>query len=291
MDTRALQELVRLSHERTFTHTPLRERLRDLAQQVAELSHHRDEAHLAEEAGDAAWSLLQLLNERGLALDEVVSRSIRKLEDRRAGRKVALLGTSASPITNAHLTIALEVLALTDVDEVWFLLAGEHPWGKKLMPAQHRLEMVRLATQRYPRLKACDFEIVHGERIYPQTRETAFILRDHLLPAYPGHRFSWVMGSDVAQSFHEWGGADWMAEHLDCIVLHRLGYDFDKASSLLSDPRHRYFKEDVVTSNISSSLVRARGRTYEHEKLVALVPDVVWEHLLAHRLLDPDVLR
>jgi nicotinic acid mononucleotide adenylyltransferase len=82
-----------------------------------------------------------------------------------------------------------------------------------------------------------------------------------------------------------------MAEHLDCIVLHRLGYDFDKASSLLADPRHRYFKDDVVTSNISSSLVRARGRTYEHEKLVALVPDVVWEHLLAHRLLDPDVLR
>ena len=291
MDTRALQELVRLSHERTFAHTELRERLRDLAQQVAELSHHRDEAHLAEEAGDAAWSLLQLLNERGLALDEVVSRSIRKLDDRRTGRKVALLGTSASPITNAHLTMALEVLALTDVDEVWFLLAGEHPWGKKLMPAQHRLEMVRLATQRYPRLKACDFEIVHGERIYEQTRETAFILRDHLLPAYPGHRFSWVMGSDVAQSFHEWGGADWMAEHLDCVVLHRLGYDFDKAHSLLADPRHRYFKDDVVTSNISSSLVRARGRTYEHEKLVALVPDVVWEHLLAHRLLDPDVLR
>jgi hypothetical protein len=46
-----------------------------------------------------------------------------------------------------------------------------------------------------------------------------------------------------------------------------------------------------VTSNISSSLVRARGRTYEPEKLVSLVPEVVWEHLLAHRLLDDDVLR
>lgn len=291
MDTRALQELVRLSHDRAFGSTPLRERLRDLAQQVAELSHHRDEAHLAQEAGDVAWSLLQLLNERGLALEEVVPRTIRKLDERRTGRTVALLGTSANPITNAHLTIALEVLALTDVDEVWFLLPGEHPWGKKLMPAHHRLEMVRLAIQRYPRLKACDFELVHGERIYPQTRETAFILRDHLLPAYPGHRFCWVMGSDVAQSFHQWGGAEWMAEHLDCIVLHRLGYDFDQARSLLADPRHRYFKEDVVTSNISSSLVRARGRTYEQEKLVALVPDVVWQHLLAHRLLDPDVLR
>jgi nicotinic acid mononucleotide adenylyltransferase len=82
-----------------------------------------------------------------------------------------------------------------------------------------------------------------------------------------------------------------MAANLDCIVFHRLGHDFDKENSLLADARHRYFKDDVVTSNISSSLVRSRGRTYEHEKLVSLVPDVVWEYLQAHRLLDPDVLR
>jgi len=290
MDTRALQRLVDESHARTFGRTELRERLRDLASQVAELSHHRDEAHLAREAGDVAWSLLQLLNERGLTLDDVVAATVQRLDDRRAGRKVALLGTSANPITNAHLTIALEILALTDVDEVWYLLPGEHPWGKKLMPAQHRLEMVRRALARYPRLKVCDFEIVHGPRIYERARETAFILRDFLLPAFPGHRFSWVMGSDVAQTFHQWGGADWMAANLDIFILHRLGYDFDKAQSLLADARHRYFRDDVVTSNISSSLVRARGRTYEHEKLVALVPDVVWEYLVEHRLLDPDVL-
>jgi nicotinic acid mononucleotide adenylyltransferase len=102
--------------------------------------------------------------------------------------------------------------------------------------------------------------------------------------------FSWVMGSDVAQTFHQWGGADWMAANLDIFILHRLGYDFDKERSILADPRHIYFRDDVVTSNISSSLVRARGRTDEHEKLVALVPDVVWEYLVEHRLLDPDVL-
>lgn len=291
MDSRDLQALVRASHGRTFRQTELRERLRDLSQQVAELVHHRDDGHLAAKAGDVAWSLLQLLNERGLSLADVVSRSVGRLDDRHEGRSIALLGTSASPITNGHLTVALEVLALTDVDEVWILLAGQHPWGKPLMPARHRLEMVRKAIRRYPRLRACDFEIVHGERIYQSTTETAFILRDHLLPAYPNHRFSWVMGSDVAQTFHEWGGADWLAEHLDLIVFHRLGYDFDKQGSILADERHRYFKDDIVTSNISSSLVRARGRAYEVEKIVSLVPEVVWEHLLAHRLLDDDVLR
>jgi nicotinate-nucleotide adenylyltransferase len=291
MDTRALQQLVRRSHDEHYTRTELRERLRDLAQQVSELSHHRDHAHLVDQAGDAAWSLLQLLNEQGLSLDEVVERTIRKLDQRREGRHIALIGTSANPITNAHLTIGLEVLALTEVDEVWYLLPGQHPWGKKLMPAEHRLEMVRRAVAKYPKLKVCEFEIAHGERIYREATETAFILRDFLLPAFPKHRFAWVMGSDVAQSFHQWGGAEWMADHLDIYVIHRLGYDFDPARSILRSPRHRYFKDNVVTSNISSTLVRERGRTYEHEKLVALVPDVVWEYLVEHKLLDPDVLR
>lgn len=291
MDTRKLQEMVGESHARHFGVTTLKERLRDLQNEVSEIVHYRDEANLREEIGDAGWSLLQLCNEEGIDFAGAVASTMAKLDQRAGGLKVALIGTSANPITNAHLTMALEVLALTDVDQVWFYLVGEHPWGKKLMPAEHRLEMVRRAIARYPKLRACDFEMVHGPTIYATTRETAPILRDHLLPAYPGYRFSWVMGSDVAQSFHRWDGADWMADHLGCIVIHRLGYDFDKAASILHDDRHVYLRDNVVTSNISSSLVRERGLTYEHEKLVALVPDVVWDYLVQHRLLDPGVLK
>jgi len=52
-----------------------------------------------------------------------------------------------------------------------------------------------------------------------------------------------------------------------------------------------YLRENIVTSNISSSLVRERGRDYDHAKLLALVPDVVWDYLVEHRLLDPEALR
>lgn len=291
MDTRTLQALVEQSHAAHFKRTEPAERMRDLAHQIAELVHFRDDAHLAQEAGDAAWALLQLLNERGLALDEVVRATCARLDARATGKRVCLLGTSANPITNAHLTMGLEILALTEVDEVWYWLAGQHPWGKPLMPGAHRLEMARLATARYPRLKVYDLEIARGDEIYATHRETAPILRDYVLPAFPGYRFSWVMGSDVAQSFHTWGGADWMAANLDVYVIHRLGYDFDKAASLLAEPRHVYLRDNIVTSNISSTLVRERGRHYEQEKIMALVPDVVWDYLVAHRLLDPGTLQ
>lgn len=291
MTLEELQALVRRSHDQHFSRTELRERLRDLANQVSELTHHRDAAQLAREAGDAGWSLLQLCNELQLDFADVVQKTVARLDVESKGKSVALIGTSANPITNAHLTMALEILALTDVHEVWFYLVGEHPWAKKLMPAEHRLEMVRLAIARYPKLRACDFEMVHGPRIYEKTRETAEVLRDFFTPAYPGYEFSWVMGSDVAQTFEQWKGADWMAANLRTWVIHRLGYDWDQSKSLLTGPRHVYLRENVVTSNISSSLVRERGRGYEHEKLIALVPDVVWDYLVKHRLLDPDVLR
>jgi nicotinate-nucleotide adenylyltransferase len=291
MATRPIQDAVRRSHERHFGVTAWRERLRDLGEQVSDLTHLEDRSRLAAAVGDAGWALMQLCNEAGLDLDEAVTAAIARLDQRQHGKKVALIGTSANPITNAHLTMGLEILALTDVDEVWYYLVGEHPWGKKLMPAEHRVEMVRRAVAHYPRLKASDFEIEHGPRIYPTTRETAEILRDHLLPAFPGYQFSWVMGSDVAQTFHQWGGHAWMAENLRIFIIHRLGYDFDKAASPLAADRHLYLRDNIVTSNISSTLVRERGRGYDHARLLALVPDVVWSYLEEHRLLDPDVLR
>jgi nicotinate-nucleotide adenylyltransferase len=291
MDIDELQRRVKRSHEQHFGHTPASERLRDLNHQVAELLHHRDQAQLLEELGDVGWALLQLCNEQGVSLAERVEATLAKLDRKATGKRVALLGTSANPITNAHLTMGLEVLALTGVDEVWYYLAGEHPWGKKLMPSEHRLEMVRRAIARYPRIRALDIEIARGPEIYAQTRETAEILERFVLPAFPEYRFSWVMGSDVAQTFHQWRGAEWMARNLDMFIIHRLGYEFDKANSLLADARHQYLRENIVTSNISSTLVRERGRSYEHEKLLALVPDVVWDYLVEHRLLDPGVLK
>ncbi|MDF1667699.1 MAG: hypothetical protein P1V97_38535 [Planctomycetota bacterium] len=241
--------------------------------------------------GDATQLLMALgLHEKIDILGEL-SLSIDRAQNLSQGRKIALIGTSANPITNGHLTMGLEILALTDVDEVWYYLVGKHAWGKKLMPGEHRLAMAKLATEPYARLKVCDFEITHGHEFYETTMETAEIMRDYFMPKYSKHQFAWVMGSDVAQSFHLWKGATWMAEAMSFYIIHRLGYDFEKPQSLLSNEKHKYFCDEIVTSNISSSLVRERGRDYEAAKLLALVPNSVWNYLVKHRLLDPERLK
>lgn len=290
VDLDDLQKAVARSHGLHFGDTDLRERLRDLQHQVAELAHARDATVRVKEIGDVGWALLQLANEECVDFGECVQNTLSTLTAREPGRKVAIIGTSANPITNGHITMGLEILALTDCEEVWYLLVGEHPWGKSLLPAEHRLEMARLATAPYPKLKVSDFEIEHGERIYAQTRQTSGVLNGFLLPAFPRYSFSWVMGSDVAQTFHKWDGHDGMAEHIRMIVIHRQGYEFEKAGSVLAADRHLYLREDIVTSNISSTLVRNRGKDYDGSKLLALVPKVVWDYLQDNRLFDDGMM-
>lgn len=245
----------------------------------------------AELFGDATRSLMGLGLSESIDLLGELSLSIDRAQSLVKGRKIALIGTSANPITNGHLTMGLEILALTDVDEVWYYLVGKHAWGKKLMPGKHRVAMAKLATEPYSRLKVCDFEVEHGDEFYDETMETAEIMRDHFMPRFAKHRFAWVMGSDVAQSFHLWKGAPWMADAMTFYIIHRLGYEFNKEQSLLASEKHKYFCDEIVTSNISSSLVRERGRDYEASKLLALVPNSVWNYLVEHRLLDPERLK
>jgi nicotinate-nucleotide adenylyltransferase len=266
----------------------LKEQMNDLHRHCSDLLYEKDLSVQKDKSAAAVVSLFQIFHSQGWDLEQSVLDSLQQKPV--VGKKIALIGTSASPITNGHLTMGLEILALTDVDMLWYYLVGKHPWGKKLMPAVHRLQMAHLATRRYPRMGVSDFEMIHGDRIYKDTMETAELMERHFMPAYPQHQFCWVMGSDVAQTFHEWSGAEWMAENMVIYIIHRLGYEFDKLNSILAEPKHIYLKDDIVTSNISSSLVRKRGRDYNKEKVLSLVPEVVWDYLLEHKLLDPEVM-
>ena len=91
MNVKDLQDLVRHSHDQHFGSTTLKERLRDLQNEVAEIVHYRNDANLREEVGDTGWSLLQLCNEQGIDFTEAVRATLGKLDSRATGKKVALI--------------------------------------------------------------------------------------------------------------------------------------------------------------------------------------------------------
>lgn len=75
-------------------------------------------------------------------------------------KKVGLFFGSFNPIHIGHLILSNYILENTDLEEIWFVVSPQNPFKSKtsLLDEYNRLEMVNLAVQSYPKLKASDIE-------------------------------------------------------------------------------------------------------------------------------------
>ena len=120
-----------------------------------------------------------------------------------ARKRIAIFGGSFNPITNAHLNCAAEIIHSKLADEVWITPCGPRPDKPSLQtPSLHRLIMCHLAVDttfgsRFG-VKVCDEEM-HEPRNIP----TAVLMR-RLKDKYHHCDFSFVVGSDLIPTLHEW---------------------------------------------------------------------------------------
>lgn len=99
-----------------------------------------------------------------------------------------------------HLIIANAMLSHSDLDEVWFVVSPQNPLKERqsLLADRQRLQMVRLAIDENPRLRASDVEF-H----LPIPSYTSLTLA-HLTERYPDRNFCLIMGSDNLATFTRW---------------------------------------------------------------------------------------
>lgn len=121
----------------------------------------------------------------------------------RARKRVAIFGGSFNPITNAHLNCAAEIIHSKLADEVWITPCGSRPDKPSLKtPGLHRLIMCHLAVDttfgsRFG-VKVCDEEMKEPRNI------PTIILMRRLKAKNPNYDFSFVVGSDLIPTLHEW---------------------------------------------------------------------------------------
>ncbi len=75
--------------------------------------------------------------------------------------KTGILGGTFDPIHKGHLAVAEEVRLRLNLDEVLFIPVGR-PWrkaGSPILPAEHRVEMVRLAIADRPAFNLSTIEV------------------------------------------------------------------------------------------------------------------------------------
>ena len=185
-------------------------------------------------------------------------------------KKVGLYFGSFNPIHIGHIIIANHIVEFSDLDEVWFVVTPHNPFKKKhtLLANHHRFQMVEIAIDKYPKLKASRIEFG-----LPQPNYTVNTLIQ-LNEKYPKNKFSLIMGQDNLQSFHKWKNHDVILENHDIYIYPRI-YENKKVIQLKNHKKIHIIDAPIV--EISSTFIRHCIKTNKNIK--PLLPNEIWEYI------------
>lgn len=184
--------------------------------------------------------------------------------------KIGLFFGSFNPLHVGHLIIANHFVENSDLDRVWFVVTPQNPHKNKktLLEDHHRLSMVRIAVDDYPKLEASDIEFG-----LPQPNYTVNTLI-YITEKYPQHQFSLIMGEDNLISFHKWKNYDVILENHEIYVYPRLT---DKKITDAFKDHSKIHKVAAPIVQISATAIR--NAIKEGKEIRPLLPANVWEYL------------
>ena len=134
--------------------------------------------------------------------------------------RLGLYGGAFNPIHRGHLLVAEAAHTRLGLETVLFIPTGNPPHKpmSDVIPAAHRLEMVRLAIAPYPSFQLSDIETRHSAKSY--TVDTLCELRK----TYPADtRFVFIIGLDAFKELPSWREPERLLELCEFAVVSRPG--------------------------------------------------------------------
>jgi nicotinate-nucleotide adenylyltransferase len=183
-------------------------------------------------------------------------------------KKTGLFFGSFNPIHIGHLAIANYMLEFTDLDEIWFMVSPHNPLKEKetLLADHHRLALVRISTENYPRFKASNFEFSLPRPSY--TIDTLVRLEEK----YPGRDFVLISGTDIFPTFHKWKNYEELLNHCQLYIYPRPGFDLGKYAG---HPNIHLYEAPLM--EISSSFIR--DAISNGKDIRFFLPEKVYEYI------------
>ena len=195
---------------------------------------------------------------------------------------IGVLGGTFDPIHMGHLIIAEETRGRLDLAEVLFMPAGE-PWLKAnnyISPAEHRVQMVRLAIADEPAFKLSTMEIERAGPSY--TVDTIAELKGQI---EMGDKLFFILGWDNLIQLPQWREPSRLVKMCHLVAVPRVGYPHPKLKTLaaaISGLPQSVILLNTPQIEISSSEIRnrvAQGLSIHH-----LVPEPVEKYIREHGL-------
>ena len=183
--------------------------------------------------------------------------------------KVGIFGGSFNPVHNRHLDLANRAVKEKLVDEVWIMPCKKHSFDKALESEAHRIQMIKLATMRMPKIKFCDYEMQQTGKNY-----TLHTLQE--LKKIYSNDFYLIIGSDILAELTKWYEYPQLAKEAKFLVFKRDGY------KIVNPGINIIATIDMGAENISSTEIRERVK--EGKFISQLVPSAVEEYITKNRI-------
>ncbi|MDI1254877.1 MAG: nicotinate (nicotinamide) nucleotide adenylyltransferase [Flavobacterium sp.] len=184
--------------------------------------------------------------------------------------KIGLYFGTFNPIHVGHMIIANHIAEFSDLDKVWMVVTPHNPLKQKntLLDDRHRLQMVFLATEDYPKIEPSDIEFK-----LPQPNYTINTLV-HLKEKYPQHEFALIMGEDNLNSFQKWKNYEVILSNYNIYVYPRID-NGDSNPQFVNHPKIHKIEAPVI--EISSTHIRESIKNKKN--YMPLLPQKVWEYI------------
>ncbi|QIE60040.1 nicotinate-nucleotide adenylyltransferase [Rasiella rasia] len=185
-------------------------------------------------------------------------------------KSIGLYFGTFNPIHIGHLIIANYMVEFGGLDEVWMVVTPHNPHKKKstLLDNHHRLAMVRIALEDYPKLKASTIEFDLPQPNY--TVNTLAVLEEK----YPGQQFCLIMGEDNLKSLHKWKNYEVILERHELYVYPRVSGGLVE-NQFKDHPKINRIAAPII--ELSSTFIRNAIKDGKNSR--PMLAQNVWEYL------------
>ena len=166
--------------------------------------------------------------------------------------------------------IANYLVEFSDLEEVWFVVTPHNPHKikKTLLEDHHRLVMVELAVEEYPKLKASNVEFGLSQPNY--TVNTLAYLEEK----YPKNNFSLIMGEDNLKSLHKWKNYEVILERYSIYIYPRIS---EGAVEIQFNNHEKIIKVDAPIIELSSTFIRKSVK--KDKNIRPMLSPEVWKYI------------
>ena len=199
--------------------------------------------------------------------------------------RIGILGGSFDPVHNGHLAIARAAVRARRLDRVLLIPAAIQPFKRNgpRAPGAARLDMLRIATARDPRLQPDPLELERGGCSF--LYETLGELRRR----HPVAELFFIIGMDALRDLHTWRHAGRLFEMCEFLTAARPGFIPPKAGDIrLPPPLPQRLLDNLIPCpghDISSSEIR--GLIAQKLPASRLLPRGVATYIRRHALYQP----